>query len=542
MIESEAAGAEELIRAAVAEGARVCFANPGTTEMPLVAALDSVPGIRAVLGLQENVCTGAADGYARIAGHAALTLLHLGPGLANGLANLHNARRAHTPVVNVVGDHASWHLPYDAPLTSDIAALAGTVGTVHPVAGRAGIAAATHAAFADAHTRPGVATIVVPADFQQQVAAKSHTERRGGSPVPRTVSLPGAAERSATSLAPDTDLAAIAAALRRAGAGAVLLLGGNGLSRDGQAAAARIAEATGARLYSETFPARAERGGGLPGLARLPYFPEQAMSALTNATVVILAGAAEPAAYFGYQGIPSLLAPPGTVRRLAGPGEDAAHALEAVSELVTRSATATAARHHPASAAASARAEVPPQGTALSGAIVAAVLAAALPEHAIVSVEGGTCGYPFYDAAAGGPPHTVLTNTGGAIGQGLPCALGAAVAAPSRPVIALQSDGSGLYTPQALWTMAREHCDVVVLIAANHAYGVLRTELARHGHERPGSQASGLTSLDDPRVDWVALAGGFGISAARAATAGELRQSVKHAIAEGGPHLIEMTL
>jgi len=510
--------------------------------MPLVAALDSVPGIRAVLGLQENVCTGAADGYARIAGHAALTLLHLGPGLANGLANLHNARRAHTPVVNVVGDHASWHLPYDAPLTSDIAALAGTVGTVHPVAGRAGIAAATHAAFADAHTRPGVATIVVPADFQQQVAAKSHTERRGGSPVPRTVSLPGAAERSATSLAPDTDLAAIAAALRHAGAGAVLLLGGNGLSRDGQAAAARIAEATGARLYSETFPARAERGGGLPGLARLPYFPEQAMSALTNATVVILAGAAEPAAYFGYQGIPSLLAPPGTVRRLAGPGEDAAHALEAVSELVTRSATATAARHHPASAAASARAEVPPQGTALSGAIVAAVLAAALPEHAIVSVEGGTCGYPFYDAAAGGPPHTVLTNTGGAIGQGLPCALGAAVAAPSRPVIALQSDGSGLYTPQALWTMAREHCDVVVLIAANHAYGVLRTELARHGHERPGSQASGLTSLDDPRVDWVALAGGFGISAARAATAGELRQSVKHAIAEGGPHLIEMTL
>ena len=538
----ERTGAEALVHAALAWGARVCFANPGTTEMPLVAALDSVPGIRAVLGLQENVCTGAADGYARITGTPALTLLHLGPGLANGLANLHNARRARTPVVNVVGDHASWHLPYDAPLTSDIAALAGTVGTVHPVAGRAGIAAATHAAFAGALARPGVATVVVPADFQQQVAAKSHTERRAGSPVPRTVSLPGTAERSATSLTPDTDLAAIAAALRGAGAGAVLLLGGNGLSRDGQAAAARIAEATGARLYSETFPARAERGGGLPGLARLPYFPEQAMSALTNATVVILAGAAEPAAYFGYQGIPSLLAPPGTVRRLAGPGEDAAHALEAVSELVTRSATATAARHHPASAAASARAEVPPQGTALSGAIVGAVLAAALPEHAIVSVEGGTCGYPFYDAAAGGPPHTVLTNTGGAIGQGLPCALGAAVAAPSRPVIALQSDGSGLYTPQALWTMAREHCDVVVLIAANHAYGVLRTELARHGHERPGSQASGLTSLDDPRVDWVALAGGFGISAARAATAGELRQSVKHAIAEGGPHLIEMTL
>jgi acetolactate synthase I/II/III large subunit len=555
MTKPEPAGAEALIRAAIAEGARVCFANPGTTEMPLVAALDSVPGIRAVLGLQENVCTGAADGYARIAGHAALTLLHLGPGLANGLANLHNARRARTPVVNVVGDHASWHLPYDAPLTSDIAALAGTVGTVHPVAGRAGIAAATHAAFADAHTRPGVATIVVPADFQHQVAAESHPERRPGSPVPPAAPLLDAAERSAavpappappvppTRPVPDTDPAAIAATLRRDGAGAVLLLGGSGLSRAGQAAAARIAAATGARLYSETFPARAERGGGLPGIARLPYFPEQAVAALADATVVVLAGAAEPAAYFGYQGIPSLLAPPGTVRRLAGPGADAEHALEVVSELVTGPGTAAAARHRPAGeAAAPAHAEVPPPGTALSGAVAGAVLAAALPEHAIVSVEGATCGYPFYDAAACGPPHTVLTNTGGAIGQGLPCALGAAVAAPDRPVIALQSDGSGLYTPQALWTMARERCDVVVLIAANHAYRVLRTELARHGHERPGSQASALTSLDDPRVDWVALAGGFGVGAARAATAGELGRAVKHAIAEGGPHLIEMTL
>jgi acetolactate synthase-1/2/3 large subunit len=526
----EPAGAEALIHAAIAEGARVCFANPGTTEMPLVAALDSVPGIRAVLGLQENVCTGAADGYARIAGHAALTLLHLGPGLANGLANLHNARRARTPVVNLVGDHASWHLPYDAPLTSDIAALAGTVGTVHPVAGRAGIAAATHAAFAAAHARPGVATIVVPADSQHQVVAGSHAER-SAAPVPRARPVP------------DTDAEAIAATLRRDGAGAVLLLGGNGLSRAGQAAAGRIAAATGARLYSETFPARAERGGGLPGIARLPYFPEQAVSALADATVVVPAGAAEPVAYFGYQGIPSLLAPPGTVRRLAGPGEDAEHALEVVSELVTGSAAAAAASHRlTGEAATPARAEAPPQDTALSGSVAGAVLAAALPEHAIVSVEGGTCGYPFYDAAAGGPPHTVLTNTGGAIGQGLPCALGAAVAAPGRPVMALQSDGSGLYTPQALWTMARERCDVVVLIAANHAYRVLRTELARHGHEQPGSQASGLTSLDDPRVDWVALAGGFGIGAARAATAGELRQAIERATAEGGPHLIEMRL
>jgi acetolactate synthase-1/2/3 large subunit len=551
----ERTGAEALLHAALAHGAQVCFANPGTTEMPLVAALDSVPGIRAVLGLQENVCTGAADGYGRITGQAALTLLHLGPGLANGLANLHNARRAHTPVVNVVGDHASWHLRYDAPLTSDITALAGTVGTVYPVTCRTGVADATAAAFADAHARPGVATIVIPADFQQEVVVEDHPERRVAPPVPFTLSdppsllgpsaspVPPAASTPSALPVPVMGAEATAAALRRAGTGAVLLLGGNALSRAGQAAAGRIAAATGARLYSETFPARAERGGGLPGIARLPYFPEQAISALADASVVVLAGAAEPVAYFGYQGIPGLLARQGTVAKLAGPGEDAERALAAVSELVTGSGTGMVANYRPAGeVAAPARAEIPPPGTALSGAVVGAVLAAMLPEDAIVSVEGGTCGYPFYDAAAGGPPHTVLTNTGGAIGQGLPVALGAAIAAPGRPVVALQSDGSGLYTPQALWTMAREGCDVLVLIAANRAYQVLHTELARHGQDQPGPQAGGLTSLDCPRVDWVALAGGLGVAAARAATAGELSQAIKHAVAAGGPQLIEMTL
>ncbi|HZR50557.1 MAG TPA: acetolactate synthase large subunit [Streptosporangiaceae bacterium] len=517
-------GAEAIVQAAVAHGAEICFANPGTTEMPLVAALDTVPGVRAVLGLQENVCTGAADGYARIAGKAALTLLHLGPGLANGLANLHNARRAHTPVVNVVGDHASWHLRYDAPLTSDIAALAGTVGTVYPVTGRAEAAAAMRAAFAGRC----VSTVVVPADFQRAVAPEIYPERR----VPP---VPG------PSHVPEAQVETAAAALRQAGTHAVLILGGNGLGRAGQAAAGRIAAATGARLYSETFPARAERGGGLPAIGRLPYFPETATAALQDASVVITAGAAEPVAYFGYDGMPSVLAPPGTVRRLAGPAEDAERALEALAEMVADAGPAGPAGARPASA------EAPPPGTPLSGEVAGAVLAAALPEHAIVSVEGGTCGYPFYDAAAGAPRHTVLTNTGGAIGQGLPVALGAAIAAPDRPVIALQSDGSGLYTPQALWTMGRERCDIVVLIAANRAYQVLRTELARHGAVqpgtgRPGPQAAGLTSLDGPRIDWVALAGGFGVAAARVATAGELGQAIKHGVAEGGPHLVEMTL
>ncbi|WP_312877662.1 thiamine pyrophosphate-binding protein [Lentzea indica] len=260
MAEDVITGAESLVLAAVRSGVRVCFANPGTTEMPLVAALDRVRGVRAVLGLHENVCTGAADGYARIAERAAMTLLHLGPGLANGLANLHNARRANTPLVNVVGDHASWHLPYDAPLTSDIAALAATVGTVHHVSDRAGLSDATSGAVREAHRRRGVSTLIVPADHQQAHAA-------------RTLTSPGLPTRRP---AVDSDQIKDVAARLRAARRSVLLLGGNALTRSGQRAAGMIAADTGSTLYCETFPARVERGGGLPAIDRLPYFPETA--------------------------------------------------------------------------------------------------------------------------------------------------------------------------------------------------------------------------------------------------------------------------
>jgi acetolactate synthase-1/2/3 large subunit len=510
-------GAEALMHAAARAGVRVCFANPGTTEMPLVAALDAVGGVRAVLGLHENVCTGAADGYARMTGRAAMTVLHLGPGLANGLANLHNARRAHTPLVNVVGDHASWHLRHDSPLTSDIAALAATVGTVHPVTGRAGIAEVTGRAIADAHRRPGVATMIVPADHQQ------HRAPEGPAAPAAPAARPGVG---------DDRVERVAARLRGAGARAVLLLGGNALTRAGQRAAGRIAAGTGATLYAETFPARAERGGGLPDIDRLPYFPETAAAALAQAGTVVVAGAEDPVAYFGYEGVPSVLTRPGTLLRLATAAEDAEAALLALAELVGGAGP-------PAPRAGGAADD---DGAALSGPVVGRVVASCLPEGAVVAVEGGTCGYPFYSASAAAPAHTVLTNTGGAIGQGLPCALGAAIAAPDRPVIALQSDGSGLYTAQALWTMSREGANVVVLIAANHTYGVLRTELARHGNAEPGPQAAALTSLAGPRVDWVALATGFGVPASRAARVADLRKSLANAVDSGGPHLIEMTL
>jgi acetolactate synthase-1/2/3 large subunit len=513
----ETTGADALIQAAVRRGVKVCFANPGTTEMPLVAALDEVPGLRAVLGLHENVCTGAADGYARISGRPAVTLLHLGPGLANGLANLHNARRAHTPLVNIVGDHASWHLPYDAPLTSDIAALAGTVGTVHTTTSAIAVAEITSAAIDQASRAGGVATVIVPADHQQEAVKVTTTA---------TVDVDRYAPVSSGRVKE------IADRLRAAGTRSVLLLGGNALSRAGQLAAARISSGTGAMLFCETFPACAERGGGLPDIDRLPYFPEYAVAALKESDAVVVAGADKPIAYFGYAGVPSELAPPHAVLELAEPRGDAEAALLELAELVGSAAPFTPI----------ARPELPAADEPLTGASVGATVAACLPENAIVSVEGGTCGYPFYTASAGAAAHTVLTNTGGAIGQGLPTALGASIAAPDRPVIALQSDGSGLYTLQALWTMAREHTNVVVLIAANHTYNVLRTELSRHGNADFGPQATALTSLADPQMDWVALATGFGVPARRVARVGELSSALLDGIAAEGPHLIEMAL
>jgi len=510
-------GAERLVHAAAGAGVQVCFANPGTTEMPLVAALDQQPGVRAVLGLQENVCTGAADGYARITGHAAMTLLHLGPGLANGLANLHNARRAHTPLVNVVGDHTSWHLPYDAPLASDIAALAATVGTVRTIADSDSISEVTRGAIDDAHRMLGVSTVIVPADHQQHRAPEPPSEPT--KPLARTGV--GSAR-----------VKEVATRLREAGSRAVLLLGGNSLTRAGQLAAGRVASSTGATLYSETFPARAERGGGLPNIDRLPYFPEAALAALTDADAVVVTGASDPVAYFGYEGIPSVLTRPGTLVRLAQPHEDAEEALLELADLVGADTPV------PRVVAVS----VPNDAAALTGRTVGQVVAACLPDGAIVSVEGGTCGYPFYTASAAAVAHTVLTNTGGAIGQGLPCALGAAIAAPDRPVIALQSDGSALYTIQALWTMSRERANVIVLIAANHTYNVLRTELGRHGNSEFGPQAAALTSLANPLVDWVTLATGLGVPASRVARVADLRHALTDAVASGGPYLIEMGL
>ncbi len=510
-------GAATVLKAAADAGASVCFANPGTTEMPLVGALDEPVGIRAVLGLFEGVCTGAADGYGRMRRQPALTLLHLGPGLANGWANLHNARRARTPILNLVGDHASWHLKYDAPLTSDIEPLARSAcGWYRSVASPQHLWRDTVDGMNAALSMPGqVATLVVPVDFQQ---------------LPAPAQARGAAAAKA---APAVDEARVeqvrrVLATRRR---AVLLLGDRALSERGQLAAGRIAAVTGVGLFSETFPARTERGGALPDIDRLPYFPEAAIAALSQATVV-LAGAIAPVAYFGYEGLPSELAPAHALMELAAPGEPADAALERLADALGAPRIA---------------AGVPPsrytvgEGT-LTPQAVGRLLSNALPEGAIVSVEGGTCGYPFVTASAAARRHTILTNTGGAIGQGLPVALGAAVACPDRRVFALQSDGSAQYTIQALWTLASERLPVIMLITSNRRYAILQTELARAGVD-PGPQARRLTLLDDPPIEWQALARGYGVPSLRVTTTGELDDALRRALGHTeGPMLIEMSL
>jgi acetolactate synthase-1/2/3 large subunit len=511
-------GARSLLTTAVKAGVEVCFANPGTTEMPLVAALDEVPGVRAILGLFEGVCTGAADGYGRMRGLPALTLLHLGPGFANGIANLHNARRAGTPVVNLVGDHASWHLAADAPLTSDIASLAGPVsGWVRTATSSKRLADDAAEAIAAAIGPPGrVATLIIPADFQWGEAPPLAAVRLPASSEPP---VSGAVDRIAERL--------------RSGARATLLLGSAALTERGQLAAARVAAATGTRLFVETFPARWERGAGLPPIERLPYFPEQAAAVLAESDLVLLAGAREPVAFFGYEGKPSHLAPENSVMPLCAATGDPVAALDLL-------ALALAAA--PSAGARAPRAAPDPPTGPLSPGAVGSLLAAHLPEGAIVVDEAATSGLPFYGASTGAPRHTLLSLTGGAIGQGLPCATGAAVACPDRKVIAFQADGSAQYTLQSLWTQAREGLDVTTLLCSNRSYRILQVELARAGVAEPGPQARALTSLERPSLDWVSLARGYGVPAQRVESAEALAEALPRAIAEPGPQLLELVL
>lgn len=512
-------GAESLIRTAVAAGIEVCFANPGTTEMPLVAALDAVDGIRPILGLFEGVCTGAADGYGRMAEKPALTLLHLGPGFANGIANLHNARRARSPVVNLIGDHATWHVGADAPLTSDIVSLASPVsGWIRSVRGAASVASATADAIAAAGRAPGqIATLIIPSDSQWDAAER-------------------AAEAIEPLPAPQVSASALKSAVEaiRKGKRVALFIGGTAMRARGLKAAARIVAKLGCGLICETFPARLERGAGMPSVERLPYFPEQALETLKPFDTIVIAGAKRPVAFFGYPNLPSyLIAEDKSVAMLAEPTEDAAAALEALA----------AELGAPVSVSLSSKIARPNRPAGKLDAMTAgAAIAATMPEGAIVMDEAATTGLPFFTASAGAPAHTYLALTGGAIGQGLPCATGAAVACPTRRVIAFQADGSGMYTVQSLWTQAREALNVTTVLCNNHSYRILQVELARAGVTEPGRKARSLTDLGHPDINWMGIARGLGVPSARVDSAEGLVTELERSFATPGPALIEMML
>jgi acetolactate synthase-1/2/3 large subunit len=507
-------GAQAVIRTLVGGGVDVCFANPGTSEMHFVAALDEVPEMRAVLTLFEGVATGAADGYARMAGRPAATLLHLGPGLGNGLANLHNARRARTPMVTVVGDHALTHKKLDAPLESDIDAVAGTVsGWVRRSLSTGEVGADVADAVAAA-LRGQVATLVLPADVSWS-----------GGAAPATVPAARPAPQVAAEVVEE-----VATVL---GGSTVLFLGGNAVGEPGLRAAAQIAAGTGTRLLAETFPARMARGAGVPDVLKLPYPPQGARKRLDGVRHLVLVDTTEPVAFFGYPDLPGRLVPADcTVHVLAAPGEDGVVALRALAELAAPGA---------APQLAGARRPELPTG-ALDIRAFAEVVGALLPERAIVMDEALTSGYFLPKATVGAPAHDWLTLTGGAIGQGLPAATGAAVACPDRPVIALQADGSAMYTMQALWTQAREQLDVTTVICDNSAYAILAGELENVGAAGAGERAGKLLDLSGPSLDFVALATGMGVPATRATTAEELAAQFRAALAEPGPHLIDAVL
>jgi acetolactate synthase-1/2/3 large subunit len=511
-------GAECLLRTLLANDVGLCLMNPGTSEMQFVSALDRVPEMRGVLCLFEGVCSGAADGYARMTGKPAATLLHLGPGLANALANLHNARKARSPVVNIVGQHSTQHLVYDAPLTADIEGFARPVsGWVRTVEQAATIGGAASSAVIAALGPPGkVATLIVPADFSWSEAGEAGCPGQNPSPA-----LPA-----------EEQIRDVARALC-SGQTTGILLGGSALHERGIRAADRLRAATGARIFANRNGARLARGGDIPAVERIPYFPEPAQALLAPMQRLVLVEARPPVSFFGYPGLRGGLAPLDCAFDvLASEEQDGAGALEWLADELSAPARATARVAQPDL----------PTGGELTAAAIGRIASALAPEETIYSDESVSSNEALWLNLTGAARHEYLPVTGGAIGQGLPVALGAALACPQRKVVTLEADGSGLYTTQSLWTMARERLDVTVIILANRRYRILDIEMARTGAGKVGPRAGEMINLTSPAPDWVKLAQGFGVQAARAATAHEFIREFSAAMREPGPRLIEAVL
>jgi acetolactate synthase-1/2/3 large subunit len=511
-------GADAVLQTLADNGVEACFANPGTSEMQFVSALDREPRVRPVLCLFEGVVTGAADGYGRMAGKPAATLLHLGPGYGNGVANSHNGRRAFTPVVNVIGEHATYHRQYDAPLASDIIGLATPNSRWVRMAQTPDNAAdlAAEAVFESFGPPGGAASLILPAD-----CAWLEASRKG--PV---LARP-------TRRAPSGDVVDAAAKALRAAKKPVMLLGGAACGDDRALRAAGRLSAHGVRVLTDTFVARQPRGAGRFAPDRVQYFAEMAVADLSGADLMVLVDTTQPVAFFAYPAMPSVLVPEGcSVVTLAARGEDGAAAMEALADAL------------------GAPLEAIPNGLAQPGAptgeinayTVGASLARHMPDETVVSDDAVTSGMPCFLQTKTARPHDWLMLTGGAIGQGIPVAVGAAVACPDRKVVSLNGDGAAMYTLQGLWTMARENLDVTVVVFANHSYRILGVELQRTGAGEPGAAAASLLDLGDPRLDWVSLASGMGLPAVRCETAEGFDAAFAAAMGQQGPTFIEVAL
>jgi acetolactate synthase I/II/III large subunit len=512
-------GAESLVRTLLAAGVNTCFANPGTSEIHIVAALDQVSEMRSVLGLFEGVVTGAADGYARMAGKPASTVLHLGPGFANGLANLHNARRARVPLVNVVGQHATYHLHHDTPLTSDIEGIARSCSRwLRTSATTSELGRDAAEAVLSAQTLPGqIATLIVPADVAWSEGGR-------------------VAEISAVPLAPMPAQETIerAARMLHSSLRTAILLASGALYGRGLTAAGRIAAVSGAKLLSPYPFTRFARGAGIPTVDRVHYIPEQAIEQLKEFRQLILVGAAVPVAYFAAPGKNAVLTSPECdIFTLATPSQDGVGALEAL-------ASALSAGHTPPAVERAQRPPVPSGAITLPG--LSTAVGALLPENAVVVDESMTSGRGLMGATKGAPPHEWLGNTGGSIGIALPLAVGAAIACPDRRVLCLTADGSAMYTVQALWTMAREGLNVTTVVFANRAYAVLKREFSYLGIGDPGPRARDVFEIDRPDVDWASMAKGMGVPGTRITSLDEFVEALRAGLKSDGPTLIEVPL
>ncbi len=510
-------GAESLITTLVNNGVEVCFCNPGTSEMHFVGALDEVEGMRAVLCLFEGVLSGAADGYARMARKPASTLLHLGPGLGNALANTHNAKKGNVPMINIVGDHATYHLEYNAPLTSDIESIASAVSHwVHTSTRAQEIARDANEAVRQAGTGQ-VATLMLPADV-------SWSDNPDG---------PEPALEKPIAAAVSEERVENAVAKIRASENCMIMIGGREIDQQRGVALSKIGKAAGVRVCTEVFPGRVARGAGTAMLDRLPYLAAMAVDYLKDIDCLILVGAAEPVAFFAYPDTPSAIAPETCEQfTLAGPNDDIDQVLDYL--LYSFNAAAVDADVYPL--------QIPerPDGPLDAGS-VAQALAHFLPEDAIVVDEAITTGMAIGPATVTARRHDWLNLTGGSIGWGLPGAVGAAVACPDRKVVCLEGDGSAMYTIQALWTMARENLDVLVVIFNNRKYSILEMEFAQTGARdgTPGPKAGSTLDIGSPDMDFAAVAQGMGVTASRATSTDEFNEQMARAMAGSGPHLID---